>query len=92
MFISDNNKYSLLFIFIVSDLVYIYFRDSTYNFRLWYSILECITENLKSDCYNIKQEHMKVLARVSILLLIQTHLNLTKRHVTEFGSSEYIRY
>ena len=66
---------------IVSDLVFIYFRDSTYNLRLWHLILGYINENLKlifistMDCYNIEQGHMKVLA----LLLIETDSNLTKQ-------------
>ena len=38
-----------LFILIVSDLVFIYFRDSTYNFRLWHLVLDYKTENFKLD-------------------------------------------
>ena len=47
MYISSNNNIFFIFIFIVSDLVFIYFWDSTYNFRLCYLVLDYITENLK---------------------------------------------
>ena len=45
---------------IVSNLVYIYFRDSNFNFRILYLILDYIIDNLKKllvrnlGCYNIE--------------------------------------
>ena len=39
----------IFFIFIVSNLVFIYFRDNTYNFRLRHLVLDYITDNFKLD-------------------------------------------
>ena len=47
MYISNNNNNSWYFIFIVSDLVFKYFRDSTYDFRIWHLVLDIIIEKLK---------------------------------------------
>ena len=95
---STTTKIFLIF-FIVSDLfIFIYFRDSTYIFKLWHFFLDYITEHLKlvfnyhMNCYNIKQGHMKVLTRVSALLLMQTYFHITKWLVTEVDSPEYVRY
>ena len=43
-----TTKYTWFFIFIVSDSVFIYFRDSTYNFRLWH-LIRLYNRNLKLD-------------------------------------------
>ena len=67
MYISNNKKYSWFFIFIVSDLVLIYFKDSTCNFILSHLDSDYVIENFKLvfnehlDCYNIKLGHMKLL-------------------------------
>ena len=63
-----------------------------FSLRLYNRKFKILVFNLHLDFYNIKQGHMKVLARVSALLFIQTHARLTIRHVTEVVSSEYIRY
>ena len=61
-------------------------------------VLDYISEHLKlvfnyhMNCYNIKQGHMKGLTRVSALLLMQTHSHITKWHVKEVDSPEYVRY
>ena len=41
----QQQKIFLIFIFILRDLVFIYFRDSTYIFRLWHLVVDYITNN-----------------------------------------------
>ena len=51
-YISNNNKIFLIFcfVFIVSNLVFIYFRNNHCNCRLMCLILHYITDNLKGNC------------------------------------------